>query len=470
MRTMEEQFRYAASIAPSSRQLAWQNLEFYAFFHFGINTFTNREWGDGTESPLLFAPDALDAAQWVQAAKSAGMQAVILTCKHHDGFCLWPSAYTGHSVKNSPWKNGQGDVVREVSDACRRHGMKFGVYLSPWDRHDPRYGTGKAYDDYYVSQLTELATNYGELFCFWFDGACGEGPNGKKQVYDWPRYYETVRRLQPNAVLCVSGPDVRWCGNEAGHCRESEWSVVPAALRDAKFVAEHSQQADDRTFSRKISSMDEDLGSREAIRDVETLVWYPAEVDTSIRTGWFYHPEEDTAVRSADELLDIYCSSVGGNASLLLNIPPDTHGKIAAPDCAVLAELGRRLHALFADNIAGRARLEASSAMPEHPLSDAVADDDERFWQGTELEGTALRMTFDPPQKIACVVLGEHLPTGQRIESGEIWLDGHKAAAFTTVGHKRICRFAPMLSQTLEIRITSSRAEPTLRLLAVYHE
>lgn len=200
MRTPEEQVRYAASITPSPRQLAWQQLEFYAFTHFGMNTFTNREWGDGTEDPALFNPDALDADQWVAAVKSAGMKALILTCKHHDGFCLWPSAYTEHSVKNSPWKNGQGDVVREVSDACRRGGIKFGVYLSPWDRHDARYGQGKPYDDYFVSQLTELATNYGDIFCFWFDGACGEGKNGKKQIYDWERYYAVLRKLQPNAV------------------------------------------------------------------------------------------------------------------------------------------------------------------------------------------------------------------------------------------------------------------------------
>lgn len=253
MRTPEEQVRYAASITPSPRQLAWQQLEFYAFTHFGMNTFTNREWGDGTEDPALFNPDALDADQWVAAVKSAGMKALILTCKHHDGFCLWPSAYTEHSVKNSPWKNGQGDVVREVSDACRRGGIKFGVYLSPWDRHDARYGQGKPYDDYFVSQLTELATNYGDIFCFWFDGACGEGKNGKKQIYDWERYYAVLRKLQPNAVLNVCGPDVRWCGNEAGHCRKAEWSVVPAELRDAERTASKSQQADDGEFSRKLT-------------------------------------------------------------------------------------------------------------------------------------------------------------------------------------------------------------------------
>ena len=234
MRTPEEQIRYAASITPSPRQLVWQQLEFYAFTHFGMNTFTNREWGDGTEDPALFNPDALDADQWVAAVKSAGMKALILTCKQHDGFCLWPSAYTEHSVKNSPWKDGKGDVVREVSDACRRGGIKFGVYLSPWDRHDARYGQGKPYDDYFVSQLTELATNYGDIFCFWFDGACGEGKNGKKQIYDWERYYAVLRKLQANAVLNVCGPDVRWCGNEAGHCRKAEWSVVPAELRDAE--------------------------------------------------------------------------------------------------------------------------------------------------------------------------------------------------------------------------------------------
>ena len=320
MRTPEEQVRYAASITPSPRQLAWQQLEFYAFTHFGMNTFTNREWGDGTEDPALFNPDALDADQWVAAVKSAGMKALILTCKHHDGFCLWPSAYTEHSVKNSPWKNGQGDVVREVSDACRRGGIKFGVYLSPWDRHDARYGQGKPYDDYFVSQLTELATNYGDIFCFWFDGACGEGKNGKKQIYDWERYYAVLRKLQPNAVLNVCGPDVRWCGNEAGHCRKAEWSVVPAELRDAERTASKSQQADDGEFSRKIDFQDEDIGSRAVIRNARELVWYPSEVDTSIRTGWFYHPEEDTDVRTADELLDIYLDAVGANASLLLNI------------------------------------------------------------------------------------------------------------------------------------------------------
>ena len=274
-----------ASIAPSPRQLAWQKMEFYAFAHFGMNTFTGSEWGDGSAPASLFAPSDFDANQWVQCVKSAGMKGLILTCKHHDGFCLWPSQYTDYSVKNSPWKDGKGDVVQEVSQACKRHGIAFGVYLSPWDRHEATYGQGEAYNTFYKNQLRELASNYGDIFCFWFDGACGEGANGKKQVYDWEGYYSIIRQLQPNAVISVCGPDVRWCGNEAGVCRTSEWSVVPAALQDAERTAEKSQKEDDGKFSRKITSCDEDLGSRKAIDGCESLVWYPAEVDTSIRVG-----------------------------------------------------------------------------------------------------------------------------------------------------------------------------------------
>ena len=327
MSLSEAKLREAASIAPSPRQLAWQELEFYGFIHFGMNTFTGREWGDGRASPALFDPARLDPDQWAAAFKSAGMQGLILTCKHHDGFCLWPSAHTDYSVKHAPWKGGRGDVVAETAAACRRAGLKFGVYLSPWDRHDPRYGAGKPYDDYYVAQLTELLTGYGELFCVWLDGACGEGPNGRRQVYDWPRYYRTIRALQPGAVISVCGPDVRWCGNEAGHCRPSEWSVVPAQLRDAAYTAERSQQADDAAFARRVDRTDEDLGSREAIAGAGALAWYPAEVDTSIRPGWFYHPEEDGRVRTADKLLDIYLAAVGGNAALLLNVPPAPDGR-----------------------------------------------------------------------------------------------------------------------------------------------
>jgi len=233
---MEEYIKKAVRVRPSMRQLAWQEMEFYAFIHFGMNTFTDREWGLGNESPELFNPTEFNAAQWVEACVSAGMKGLILTCKHHDGFCLWPSKFTEHSVKNSPWKDGKGDVVKEVSDACRKAGIKFGIYLSPWDRHEKTYGDSEKYNIFFMNQLRELLTSYGEIFCVWLDGACGEGPNGRKQVYDWEGYYRLIRELQPNAVISVCGPDVRWCGNESGHCRKSEWSVVPAELLDVQIT------------------------------------------------------------------------------------------------------------------------------------------------------------------------------------------------------------------------------------------
>lgn len=469
MRTYEEQIRYAANITPSQRQLIWQQLEFYAFAHFGMNTFTNEEWGDGSESPMLFYPDALNAGQWVEAVKSAGMKALLLTCKHHDGFCLWPSAYTEYSVKRSPWKNGQGDVVREVSRACKQGGIKFGVYLSPWDRHDSRYGKGKEYDDYFVAQLTELATNYGEIFCFWFDGACGEGANGKRQVYDWERYYSVIRKLQPNAVINICGPDVRWCGNEAGHCRKSEWSVVSAGLRDAERTAEKSQKEDNGKFSRSYNSQEEDLGSRSVILKESELVWYPAEVDTSIRTGWFYHPEEDGMVRTSEELMNIYLDSVGANASLLLNIPPDTHGQISKPDCESLKALGEKIQILFANEVTKRAEIIADSSERGREISFALDGKNDTFWKsGKGWERGSILLRFEKPQKLSCVVLGEHLLTGQRIEEGEIIADGKKIMDFTVVGHKRICRFDSVTVKELMVKITACRLEPTLRLLAVY--
>ncbi|MCG8319532.1 MAG: alpha-L-fucosidase, partial [Cytophagales bacterium] len=251
-------------------------MELTAFLHFGINTFTKRQWGDGKEDPRLFNPKELDAAQWVKTCKDAGMKLIILTAKHHDGFCLWPSKYTGHSVKNSPWKNGKGDVVRELADACRSYDMKLGIYLSPWDRNSAVYGTD-AYNDYFVNQLTELLTDYGEVAEVWFDGANGEGPNGKKQVYDWQRYYKTIRRLQPGAVIAIMGPDVRWVGTESGYGRDTEWSVVPANTQNEDEIAARSQQKAG-TFRPEIDAMAEDLGSREKLFSADKLVWYPSEV------------------------------------------------------------------------------------------------------------------------------------------------------------------------------------------------
>ena len=325
-------------IVPSERQLAFQRLEFYAFVHFTVNTFTDKEWGDGTESPDIFDPVSFDAEQWVKVVISAGMRGLILTCKHHDGFCLWDTRTTVHNVMNSPFGR---DIVREVSDACNKHGIRFGVYLSPWDRNSSLYGKGREYDDFFILQLTELLTNYGDIFSVWFDGACGEGPNGKKQYYDWERYYAVIRKLQPGACISVCGPDVRWCGNEAGHTRAAEWSVVPKRAADSEIISEKSQHEDSEEFrQRRVDARDTDLGSRQMLKDEQELIWYPAEVNTSIRPGWFWHESENDKVKSLRELADIYIRSVGGNCTFLLNIPPTTSGLFHENDVRRLAELG----------------------------------------------------------------------------------------------------------------------------------
>ncbi len=469
---MQQMIERAARVAPSPRQLAWQQTEFYAFIHFGMNTFTGREWGDGTESPALFDPGKLDAAQWAASAQSAGMRGVLLTCKHHDGFCLWPTATTSHSVASAPYKGGQGDVVRELSDACRAAGLKFGVYLSPWDRNAPCYGEGKAYDDFFVAQLTELLTGYGEIFSVWFDGACGEGKNGRKQVYDWERYYKVIRRLQPGAVINICGPDVRWCGNEAGICRESEWSVVPARLADCERTAALSQQQDGEAFrERAIHSTDLDLGSRERIAGEEALAWYPAEVDTSIRPGWFYHENEQP--KPLAKLLEIYYASVGGNACLLLNLPPNRDGLLADEDVERLAEMGRYLRTVFACNLSERASVQASESAAGHP-AESVRTQGADFWRPEEgVESAWLRLRWKQPQRFDHLVLMEQITEGQRIERFSVYamVNGEKkrVAHSTVVGYKRILRLpAAVVADTLWVEIEASRLCPTLCFLGVY--
>lgn len=461
------------SIVPSPRQTAFQEDGFHVFFHYGINTFTNKEWGDGKAPAQLFNPTRQSTDQWMEAVSASGAKGVILTAKHHDGFCLWPSEFTDHCVKNSPWRGGKGDVVREVSDACRRGGIKFGVYLSPWDRHEKAYGTGKAYDDYYCNQLRELLTNYGELFCVWFDGACGEGPNGKKQVYDWERYYALIRELQPEAVISVCGPDVRWCGNEAGKCRESEWSVVPSTLMDVERIAADSQQEDDSNFAKK-DSTDSDLGSREAIAGAKKLIWFPAEVDTSIRPGWFYHKNQDRKVRSLKKLLKIYYNSVGANATLLLNIPPDQRGRFADPDVKRLREIGDALHSAFRENLAANAKASASSEADEaHAAQKALSTDKDEYWRAVDdAEQAEMIVDLGRPVTFSKVVLGEYLPCGQHIERFTVSIEKHgkwkKVYAATVVGHKRICLLKKTTAQRIKITIDECRTFPTLRKLEVY--
>ncbi len=454
-------------IVPHKRQVAHQQLEFYAFIHFTVNTFTDKEWGDGTESPLIFNPEKLDAEQWVRAVKAAGMKGLILTCKHHDGFCLWRSRYTKHTVEHSHYK---GDIVKEVSDACRKHGIKFGVYLSPWDRNCPLYGQGKAYDDFFINQLIELLTGYGDVFSVWFDGACGEGPNGKKQYYDWDRYYAKIRELQPDACISVCGPDVRWCGNEAGHTRVAEWSVVPERAKDSEIIAEKSQQNDDEEFrQRRVDARDADLGSREMLKDEERLIWYPAEVNTSIRPGWFWHEHENDKIRSLDELINIYNNSVGGNATFLLNIPPTSEGLLHENDVKRLEEIGAYLKAAFGNNLLDKADLSADNGNISSVRTDGY---NEYYTAQNGMTTAEITVKWCEPVNIGNIVIKENILCSQRVESFavDVMTDGEFKEIYsgTVIGYKRIIPLKSVKTDCIRIRITDSRTEPTIAFLGVY--
>jgi len=464
-------------IVPSKRQLKHQKMEFYAFFHFSMNTYSDREWGTGKEDPQIFCPESLDARQWVRQIAKTGMKGAILTCKHHDGFCLWPSRYTDHCISASPYLGGKGDIVKEVEKACRAEGIEFGIYLSPWDMNHISYGEGKAYDDYFVNQLKELLTGYGAIFTVWLDGACGEGVNGKKQIYDWERYYQVVRQLQPEACIAVCGPDVRWCGNEAGEVRPSEWSVVPKALADPERIQAESQQEDNVQFREKLlKSTDLDLGSREALRGECELIWYPAEVNTSIRPSWFYHQEEDTQVKPLEELLDIYYGSVGGNSTFLLNIPPMPTGLIHENDILRLKELRTVIRESFSVNLARNAHFCADKDDGEHFAKYLKVDEDEKYFKTVDGEKSAcITVSFDEEQCVRFVVLKENIRLSQRIEQFNLKVRrGNQYETVyegTVVGYQKIVRFDKsegIKLRELKVCITKSRVSPTLSFLGIY--
>ena len=457
--------RKAANVVPSPRQLAWQKMEFTAFVHFTVNTFTDKEWGDGTEPESVFNPSAFDARQWARVCKSAGMKQIIVTAKHHDGFCLWPSKYTEHSVKNSPWRNGKGDVLKDVSEACREYGLKFGVYLSPWDRHEPTYGDSPKYNAYFRNQLTELLTNYGEVDEVWFDGACGEGPNGKRQVYDFESYYKLIRKLQPQAVIAIMGPDVRWVGTESGYGRKTEWSVLPVSQQARDKIAADSQN--DIAFLPLGDMTNEDLGSRDKLAKASALVWYPAEVDVSIRPGWFYHASQDSKVKTAEKLVDIYYSSVGRNSLLLLNLPPDRRGLINEHDIKSLMGMREILDKTFNENLVANATVTAGSAEKGCAPSKIIDGKFDTYWAAKDgVSSAEIVFVLDGEKQFDRAMLQEHIPTGQRIEKFKLdaWQDGHwkQFTEGTTVGYKRLLRFPAVKTQKVRLTIQQSRTNPTL--------
>jgi alpha-L-fucosidase len=410
---------------PTRQQLEWQRDELAMFLHFGVNTFTDREWGDGREDPAIFAPAALDARQWARTAKAAGFRAMILTAKHHDGFCLWPTATTEHSVARSPFRGGHGDVVREFVDACRAEGLKAGLYLSPWDRNAAAYGDSPRYNDMYAAQLTELLTRYGPIAEVWFDGANGEGPNGKKQVYDWPRTWALVRKLQPGAVIFSdAGPDVRWIGNENGSAGETNWSTVDPS------VVPYPGVSGDRVTAMLQHG------------DPDGTVWRPGETDVSIRPGWFNHPADDARVRSVENLVSLYFSSVGRNSKLLLNVPPTRQGLLHETDIARVAGMHRELDTLFANDIA-RARHVA--------------------WQFSSGRATA-EIALDGPTSVGIVALSEEISRGQVVSQYVVeGFDGSNWQALsrgTTIGYRKLDRFSPRAVQRVRLTVDGGVARP----------
>lgn len=441
--TAAEKVEMASRLVPTPQQLEWQRMELTAFLHFGVNTFTGREWGDGTEDPAIFNPTSLDCEQWVRTLKEAGFKMAIITAKHHDGFCLWPTKTTRHSVASSSWKDGKGDVVRELRDACQKYGIKFGVYLSPWDRNASCYGDSPAYNQFFIEQLTELLTNYGEVHEVWFDGANGEGPNGKKQIYDWDAILKTIRRLQPKAVTAIMGDDVRWVGNEKGIGRETEWSAT--VLTPGIYPRSGEQNKELGIFGKA-----KDLGGRDIVARATELFWYPSEVDVSIRPGWFYHADQDKQVKSLSHLTDIYFKSVGYNSVLLLNIPPDLRGLINENDVQRLKEFSGYLKNTFARNYV----LKGNEA-----------------WHGTS--GTVRQYDIQKDALVNAFMIQEDISKGQRIESFlvEAYKDGswiHMAEG-TTVGYKRLVRFSDTRPERIRVTIRSARGVANVAAVGLFY-
>lgn len=449
---------------PTAAQVAWQQMEMNMFCHFGPNTFTGKEWGDGTEIEDIFNPTALNCDQWAAVAKSAGFKGIIITAKHHDGFCLWPNPVSEHTVAQSSWRNGQGDVLRELSDACHKADLKFGVYISPWDRNAPTYGS-PAYNETFLATLQSALTQYGPIYEQWFDGANGEGPNGKKQVYDWPAFNGQVYKLQPNAVIFSDiGPGCRWMGNEQGINGRTCWSRLDIDGYEPGALAPTQDTLN--------------------VGNYNGANWIPAETDVSIRPGWFYRDSEHP--KTLQELLKIYYTSVGRNSLLLLNVPPDQRGRIATEDSARLVEFRQALDQIFADDLAKHSYIVSTSnyrfqdshseeLKNQYKTIYAIYDDDYDIYWATDdsVHSAYVELEYVRPFTFNRVLLQEYIPLGQRVEQFHIEVmneDGtwRTIAEETTIGYKRIVLTEKVTTKKVRIVIDKSRACIVLNKIGLY--
>ncbi len=436
---------------PSNEQLQWHEKEFYLFIHFGPNTFTDREWGLGTEDPSVFNPTALDCEQWARIAKQSGAKGIILTAKHHDGFCLWPSKFSTHTVRESKWMDGKGDVVKALSEACKKIGIEMGVYISPWDRNHPLYGTPE-YNDVYISTMKELLTNYGKFFELWWDGANGEGPNGKKMVYDFRRFEDSVFKWQPQLVVFSDiGPSIRWCGNEKGIINSTNWNLLDTA-----------------GFKRGQGGPPTDTLNR---GNVNGKLWIPAEADVSIRPGWFYHPAEDTKVKTPQTLFNLYLQSVGNGGNLLLNVPPDRTGQINAADSAALVGFGKLRADAFKTDLLAKSDL-SSDGKEDPSLKNLIDNNINTYWSAPQQENSEIVIDLPRKKQINTIVLEEMIKYGQRAQSFIIEVsDGNSFQPVyrgTTIGRKKIATFTKTETDKIKITITHAKAAPVIRGVSAY--
>lgn len=443
-------------VLPSADQVEWQKMEYYMFIHLGPNTFTDVEWGDGKEDPKVFNPTDLDCRQWAATAKAAGMKAIILTAKHHDGFCLWPSEYSTHTVRESLWKDGKGDLLKELSEACKEYGLKFGVYLSPWDQNHAAYGTPE-YNQIFSNTLTEVLSNYGPIFEQWFDGANGETEGGKKQVYDWDMFHNVIYKNQPQAIIFSDiGPGCRWMGNERGVAGETNWSRLNIEGFQPGKGAPHADTLN--------------------IGNIHGTAWVPAETDVSIRPGWFFSPSTNDKVKSVDQLMDIYYTSVGRNSNLLLNVPPDRRGRIHPNDSTRLMEFRQTIESIFDNDLSKGATVEASATRGNSSTfaaSKLLDDNYDSYWTTNDDVLTAsIEIDLGQDKSFNRLLLQEYIPLGQRIQKFNVeYMNGDKweeIANATTIGYKRILRFPTITTQKLRINIQNSLACPILNKVGLF--
>jgi alpha-L-fucosidase len=438
---------------PGRSQLKWHEQEFYLFIHFGPNTFTGREWGERKEKPAEFAPTDLDCEQWARIAKACGAQGIILTAKHHDGFCLWPSKYSTHTVRESPWQNGKGDVVRDLAQACKKYGIWMGLYLSPWDRNHPKYGTDE-YNDIFIATMKELLTQYGDVFEFWWDGANGEGAGGKKQEYDFRRFEDSIFTFRPDIVVFSDiGPSIRWCGNESGFAGETNWNTLDTAGYKRGEGGPPTSMLNSGVEGGKY--------------------WIPAEVDVSIRPGWFYRASEDNKVKTPDKLMDIYRKSVGRGSNLLLNVPPDTRGRIHPVDSANLMAFAKKRQELYSQPVATYGmKLYANGNEYPQKINSTLLDNNRSTYL-TGLGSTPeVEWRFQKPVKVSHLILQEYIEAGQRVRAFEVEVqeNGNWKTVFkgTTIGYKRLAEWPPVTTDRLRIRITESLADPIIAQAKLY--